>query len=115
MKQKFYSDCQVVCREDSVLPSFHTGAQRPPPFVGNNYYCESANPNDDFANNVLYRADKLWDGEQCATEGTCCSGPPWFSVQLPSHSSEDIEVRICGDERTSNEDTPIELLEIYIR
>ena len=35
-------------------------------------------------------------------------------VELPNPINDDIEVRICGDEGTSNEDTPIELLEIYI-
>ena len=61
--------------------------------------------------------DKLWDGQQCDHEGTCCTtkSPPWFSVELPNPTNDDIEVRICGDEGTDNEDTPIELLEIYIQ
>ena len=62
--------------------------------------------------------DKLWDGEQCSHEGTCCTGtstPPWFSVDLNSSTSDDIEVRIIGTESTENEDTPIELLEIYVQ
>ena len=62
--------------------------------------------------------DKLWDGEQCSHEGTCCTGtntPPWFSVNLGSPISDDIEVRIMGTENTTNEDTPIELIEIYVQ
>ena len=39
--------------------------------------------------------------------------PPWFSVQLPTQTSNRIEVRICADESTSNEDVLIELLEIF--
>ena len=39
----------------------------------------------------------------------------WFSMELPSSSTDDIEVRICGNEGTDNEDTPIELMEIYIQ
>ena len=35
--------------------------------------------------------------------------PPWFSIQLPTHTT-DSEVRICADEPTSNEETPILLL-----
>ena len=49
---------------------------------------------------------------------TCCSGtksPPWFSVQLPTRTIDGIEVRICGDESTSNEDITIELLEIFVQ
>ena len=36
-------------------------------------------------------------------------------MELPSSSTDDIEVRICGNEGTDNEDTPIELMEIYIQ
>ena len=88
----------------------------PPSFIGNNYYCESGNPNISSIAPLFYTNDSLWDGEKC--EGTCCSGaksPPWFSVQLPTHTTDRIEVRICGDEFTDNEDSPIELLEIYVQ
>ena len=47
---------------------------------------------------------------------TCCNNtmtPPWFSVELPAPTTDMIEVSICADEPTNNEDTPIELLEIY--
>ena len=86
----------------------------PQSFVGDNYYCESGNPTDTVLS--FYSVDKLWDGKQC--EGTCCTdskSPPWFSTRFPNSTSENIEVRICGDEATSNEDTPIELLEIYVQ
>ena len=86
----------------------------PQSFVGDNYYCESGNPTD--SSNSFYSADKLWDGKQC--EGTCCTdskSPPWFSVRLPNPTTEGIEVRICCDQGTGNEDTPIELLEIYVQ
>ena len=87
----------------------------PQSFVGDNYYCESGNPTDNGIGS-LYSADILWDGKQC--EGTCCTGsksPPWFSVHLPNPTTESIEVRICGDQGTGDEDTPIELLEIYVQ
>ena len=90
---------------------------RPQSFVGSNYYCESGNPGQDWQGQ-LFPNDKLWDGEQCSHEGTCCTGnntPPWFSVNLGCPTSDDIEVRIMGTEGTDNEDTPIELLEIYVQ
>ena len=92
--------------------------QPPPPYVGNDYYCESGNPNSTFehTNLLVYTSDLLWDGQQC--EGQCCSNgksPPWFSVELPNLTTDDIEVRICGTELISNEDTPIKLLELYIQ
>ena len=66
--------------------------------------CESGNPTDSLAVQH-FSNDPLWDGKQC--EGTCCSGtksPPWFSVQLPTHTTDRIEVRICADKGTENED-----------
>ena len=85
-----------------------------PSFVGNKYYCESGKPGE-AKSGELHPDDKLWDGQQC--EGSCCTGtksPPWFSVQLPAPTNDVIEVRICGDESTDNEDTPVELIEIFV-
>ena len=103
--------------ETSICPCSDNSTNTPPSFVGNDYYCESGNPTDQWSTNQFFVDDLLWDGQQC--EGTCCNGtnsPPWFCVQLPAAPTLDrIEVRICGDEPTYNEDTPIELLEIYIQ
>ena len=87
----------------------------PPAFVGENYYCESGNPTNTFIHNHLYTGDLLWDGEQC--EGECCSNgksPPWFSVELPNPTTDDVEVRICNPEGTYD-DTLVQLLELYIQ
>ena len=101
----------------SSCPCSSVHASMPPQFIGDNYYCESGNPNDSFNANHIYSNDKLWDGQQC--EGSCCSGtgssPPWFSVQLPAPTTDMIEVSICLDQGTNNEDTPIELIEIYVQ
>jgi hypothetical protein len=88
----------------------------PPQFIGENYYCESGNPTDSADDNHLFSNDPLWDGQQC--EGACCNGtnsPPWFSVQLPAPATDMIEVSICFNQGTTDEDTPIELLEIYVQ
>jgi hypothetical protein len=102
----------------NACPCDYSNATQPPSFVGSNYYCESGNPNRDWEYQA-YPNDKLWDGEQCSHEGTCCTGaitPPWFSVNLGSPTSDDIiEVRIMGSQSTVDEDTPIELLEIYVQ
>ena len=89
-------------------------ATRPPSFIGDNYYCESANTNFNWQR-LFYSLDKLWDGQLC--EGTCCSdkSPPWFSVQLFTKTDDTIKVSICCDEGTSNEDIPLKLLEIYVQ
>ena len=103
---------------DSVpqnCPCSRPRAERPPSYIGDNYYCESGNPTNSF-NYQLYSDDKLWDGQQC--EGTCCNGansPPWFSIQLPAPTTEVVEVRICCNEGTDREDIPLELIEIYVQ
>ena len=66
----------------------------------------------------LYSSDRLWDGQQCETERSCCEGtqsPPWFSVQLPAPTIDMIEVSICCDQGTMDEDTPVELIEMYVQ
>ena len=96
-------------------PCSRVGAAQAPNFIGNSYYCESGNPTIHGITNSLHTNDPLWDGKQC--EGQCCSegkSPPWFSVELNYTTTTNIEVRICEDESTSNEDTPITLMEIYV-
>ena len=88
----------------------------PPSFVDDDYFCESGNQGKGSGSGSGGIDDPIWDGENC--EGECCSdgkSPPWFSVTLPNPTSDDIEVRICADEGTQNEDTTIQLLEIYIQ
>ena len=44
------------------------------------------------------------------------NNPPWFLKQLPSNTTDDIEMRMCSDETPlRNEDTPFEILELYVR
>ena len=98
----------------SNCPCSSNPGKKAPSFVESNYYCESGNPTNHFSEHQLYPSDKLWDGLQC--EGSCCTGtitPLWFKVQLSTTTSDDIEVRICCNESTSNEDTPVELIELY--
>ena len=67
------------------------GCGTAPSFVGNDYFC-----------------DRLMASPPGVTA-------PWFCRQLPQTTTDDIEVRICGDEGTDNEDTPVEIIELYIR
>ena len=90
-----------------------------PSFVGNNYFCESANPASALAF-TFFANDPFWDGQGCGV-ATCCElnyppgvTPPWFCKQLPQTTTDDIEVRLCGGDGTENEDTPVELIELYI-
>ena len=86
-----------------------------PPFIGQDYYCETGN-RDDYQY-IFFPDDPLWNGQGCGGTSTCCSfnNPPWFCKQLPQPTTDDIELRLCGNENTNNEDTPLEMAEIYIK
>ena len=102
--------------EASTCPCTGSGAL-PPNFVGSDYYCESG-LNAPPWSNVLYSDDPLWDGQDCnGLEGTCCDPPnlPWFCKKLPEPTTDDLEFRTCGDAPRNSEDTPIELVELYIQ
>ena len=92
----------------------------PPPFVGNDYYCESAAENI-MSSGVPFPSDILWDGDlsQCTgSEGPCCSlspNLPWFAKTLPATTSDNIELRMCQDESISNENVVLDLIELFIR
>ena len=85
-------------------------------FIGSHYYCESGlDPGINSWGDVLFVADPLWDGKQCDdAEATCCpanSKMPWFYHSLGTHTSDGIELRLCGD---SDEDTPLDIIELYV-
>ena len=86
-------------------------------FVGTDYYCESGNPTTGWAPK-LYTNDLLWDGQGCGyIEGPCCnrSNLPWFHNQLGYFTTDSIEMRLCCDGATNNEDVPFNLVEIYVK
>ena len=86
-----------------------------PPFVGNDYFCDTGSADD--VRNIFYPDDPLWDGEGCGELNTCCSfnNPPWFSKTLSRPVSDDVEMRVCRDAGYLNEDIPIEAIELYVR
>ena len=87
-----------------------------PDFVGNDYYCESGNRNNQF--DILLVEDILWDGQQCnSIESTCCTNPnmPWFLKTLNEETNDDIELRDCASLSPTSEETPLDIIEIYIK
>ena len=93
------------------------GGTPSPAFVGSDYYCESG-VNTDPWDFILYSNDTLWDGQDCGgLERTCCDSPnlPWFCKELPQSTTDYLEFRICGDEDLVTEDTPIDLVQLYIQ
>ena len=87
----------------------------PPAFVGNDYYCETgSNISDFFAG--LYTENRLWDGS-CFSNSTCCdrAGMPFFTKDLNVTVSDEIEIRICADQDTNDENLGLEKLELFVR
>ena len=72
----------------------------PPSFVGNNYFCEV--PTHPRPANKLYSQDPLFAGRQ-------------FCVELPEPTTERLEIRICSDETTENEDAFLQFAELYVQ
>ena len=92
-----------------------------PSFVGNDYFCETGVPPGQGWSYTFYADDPLWDGQGCGPNSTCCTfnNPPWFCKKLPQSTNSDLEVRLCSHDAARSghviENTPIELIEIYIK
>ena len=91
--------------------------ERVPAFVENDYFCESGFHSEWNFGFVLYPNDVLWDGRNCTSTSTCCqlNNPPWFTKNLLTATTDDIELRICVENTPSTEDVPIELIELYVK
>ena len=92
-------------------PCFDGATVSVPSFVGNDYFCDTAGSSNGFQS-----GNPLWDGRGCGPTSSCCSfnNPPWFSKQLPSPTTDDIEMRLCVNNHR-NEDINIEIVELYVQ
>ena len=88
---------------------------RSPPFVGNDYFCESVTQSR-WAT-VFYPNSPLWDGQVCEGGGTCCkfNNPPWFTKNLANSTTEDIELRLCIFNHETSANIALEQLELYVQ
>ena len=86
-----------------------------PPYVGSDYFCDTAS--EGRYQHIFYPSDPLWDGQGCGRLNTCCSfnNPPWFMKELPSSSSDNIEMRLCADQLRTDEDINFETVELYVQ
>ena len=90
-----------------------------PPFVGNDYFCESVLNASDWNINLpylFYPDNPLWDGQGCGSNNNCCqfNTPPWFKKILANSTSQDIELRLCHHHPFTIGNIAIEQLEIYV-
>ena len=88
-----------------------------PTFVGNDYFCETGTIMPCCPKGMFFADDPLFDGQGCGAASSCCSynSPPWFCRSLPQPTTNALEVRICSDMGTQDDDVPFEMLEIYIK
>ncbi len=85
-----------------------------PKFMENNYFCDSGS-RDNFKYNTYYTDDALWDGKGCGSDSSCCNKGDLFCVELDEPTTSDIELRICANEVLTNEDTPVDQVELYVQ
>ena len=100
------------CTDNQISPSLLPPI---PSFVGDNYFCDTGSTTT--LSSIFYPNDPLWDGQGCGSRSTCCAfnTPPWFFKTLSSSISDNLELRTCSDEHRASEDTPLEIIELYVQ
>ena len=86
-----------------------------PPYVGDDYFCESSYDGNYLISRIL-TGDPLWDGMDCPSSNTCCTfrNPPWFCKAVTT-TNDAIEVRLCVDQGRLDEEVLLELIEIFVQ
>ena len=77
-----------------------------PDFVGQDYYCEQGDG-----------GSELWGGGECGGAGwLCCQHPdlPWFCKELSEPTTQDVEVRLCIDQGTEDENVFVEMMQLLV-
>ena len=87
-----------------------------PPYVGNEYFCDSGHGQNTNPPQQYLTHDPLWDGAGCV-RGSCCTfnSPPWFCKTWPYPTTDDIELRLCINEDINNENVLFEKVELYVQ
>ena len=99
-------------------PCSNSSTQQVPSFIQNHYFCESGRNSNAQRIFHLQASNPLWDGQGCGPlESDCCTVPgiPWFYRIGDAATTDYLELRVCGDEGTDNEDVPVEYYEIYVK
>ena len=87
--------------------------------MNDDYLCDTGTENySEGGNTSTFFPKPLWDGDvECIgsrTHSSLVSEPPWFFKLLSQVTGDGIEMRVCRDEDTDNEDIAIEIVEIYV-
>ena len=89
-----------------------------PPFVGEDYFCESGIEYPPRTPRYSFHSDDtLWDGKDCHSSSTCCSlhNPPFFTKTLSTPTTDDLELRMCLYQSISRMNIAVELIELYVK
>ena len=89
-----------------------------PPFVGEDYFCESGYVlGSGIPYTTLHSNDTLWDGRDCHSTSTCCSlhNPPYFTKTLSQTTTDDLELRMCLNRAAPSDNIAVELVELYVK
>ena len=110
---------------NTLLPSYscpcinpaHTWPYEVPSYVGDSYFCDTGTHTFTGDVSKVFMDEPLWEGEGCGGSSTCCrfNSPPWFCQQLKYHTSDDLELRLCGYWNRYDEDKLVSLVEIYVK
>ena len=105
-------------------PCDNNGVISIPPFVGEDYFCESGYVHPGYYNTTdwyrLHSNDTLWDGRDCQSTSTCCSlhNPPYFTKPLNQTTTDDLELRMCLYNplyQPTYDNIAVELVELYVK
>jgi hypothetical protein len=94
---------------------------RIPPFVAEDYFCESGYVHPGYnaprIRYSLHSNDTLWDGRDCHSSSRCCSfhNPPYFTKTLSTPTTDDIELRLCSINDLIYENVAVELIELHVK
>ena len=106
----------------SVCPCDMSGENNMiPPFVGEDYFCESGYVRPGYYSpalvSTLHSNDILWDGRDCHSTSTCCSlhNPPYFTKTLSQTTTDDLELRMCLYNPAPHDNIAVELVELYVK
>ena len=103
-----------VLSSNANCPCSAVPGNRPPYYVGNNYYCDVGAHVKPKAS-TWYTNSTLWDSKGCYSRSRCCSSSsrqPWFQAALHDATTENIEVRLCRHSTAFN--VGLEKLELYV-
>ena len=105
----------ATAHDSQVCPCLRNITSHVPPFVGNDYFCDSAS-HTRYSLNHFYLDDPLWDGHGCNPAIECCqyNNPPWFCKQLPQETRDDLEMRTCANGEQNDEEVAVEQIELFV-